>query len=81
MMRDVSRISDSGGSIEFDISQVTDEINRVIKTATVGGSIGLTSETSLGYDREDNLTSITDPRQGNWQQGYDGLNRLVKEIG
>jgi len=75
-----SRISDSGGSIEFDISQVTDEINRVIKTATVGGSTGLTSETSLGYDREDNLTSITDPRQGNWQQGYDGLNRLVKEI-
>ena len=70
----------SAGPIEFTISQVTDELNRVIKTTTIGGTAGLTSETLLGYDREDNLTSITDPRQNNWQQNYDGLNRLVKEI-
>ncbi len=75
-----TEISGLGTGITFEISQVTDELNRVIKTATVGGAAGLTSETSLGYDREHNLTSINDPRQNNWQQSYDGLNRLVKEI-
>jgi len=77
-----TRISgpEENATIQFEITQVTDEINRVIKTATVGGASGLPSETKLGYDRQSNLTSITDPRQNNWQQSYDGLNRLVKEI-
>ena len=75
-----TEISGAAQGLSFEISQVTDELNRVIKTATVGGAAGFTSETTLGYDREDNLTSIIDPRQNNWQQNYDGLNRLVKEI-
>ena len=69
-----------GSAIEFAINQVIDERNRVIKMTTAGGTSGLLSATSLSYDREDNLTSVNDPRQNNWQQSFDGLNRLVNEI-
>ena len=81
-MGGVTSIVISGGEsvATFSITRVTDELNRMIKTATIGGTAGFTSETKLGYDREDNLTSIIDPRQNSWQQSYDGLNRLVKEI-
>lgn len=75
-----TNIQNGSGGVEFTLAQVTDEMNRVIRSIGAGGSTGGSAITSFGYDREDNLTSVTDPRNGNWSHSFDNLDRLIQEI-
>jgi len=75
-----TRISEGFGSAQFSIQQVIDERNRVIRAVGAGATGGGLATTQFQYDRESNLTDITDPRGANWQQAFDGLDRLVQEI-
>ncbi len=81
-MGEISRtnVQQGSGNIEFTVSQTMDEINRVIKAVGAGGVNGLPAETSFTYDKENNLTNITDPRGGQWQQSFDNLDRLTKDV-
>jgi len=71
-------VKGSQGETTFSMSQVLDEMNRIIAMRTIGESSG-ESVTNLAYDREDNLTGITDPRRNSWAQAFDGLDRLISE--
>ncbi len=64
-------------TIAYTKSQVFDELGRLIQ------SIGATPGTwtyGFGYDKTDNLVSITDPRSNTFSYGFDALNRLIQEI-
>ena len=75
-----TRIQNGTGTFEFSVEEVRDELNRVTKAIGAGATGGPAAETLYSYDRNDNLTNITDPRSESWQQQFDGLDRLVKEI-
>ena len=70
----------TGGTAEFSTTAVRDAINRVTEAVGAGVTGGLDATVQFAYDKNDNVTGITDPRSNNWQQQFDGLDRLVKEI-
>ncbi len=64
----------AGGATAYTVTRAFDQLGRLIK------SIGALSQTyNFGYDRTDNLTSVTDPRSNVFSYGFDPLNRLIKE--
>ena len=75
-----TRIQNGTGNFEFVTTAVRDAINRVTEAIGAGATGGLDAVTQFAYDKNDNVTAITDPRSNNWQQQFDGLDRLVKEI-
>jgi YD repeat-containing protein len=65
-------IKSSTGVITFNQTQTYDELGRLLK------HIGANSQTTtFGYEKNDNLKSVTDPRSGLYSYGYDSLNRLI----
>ncbi|PHR56826.1 MAG: hypothetical protein COA43_13290 [Robiginitomaculum sp.] len=74
-------ITGADQAIAYQLSQTLDELNRVITSVAAaplaGTGAGASSTTRFGYDKEDNLTSTTDPRGGQWSQAFDGLNRVI----
>jgi YD repeat-containing protein len=60
----------------FQKTQVFDEIGRLIKSV---GAVATNSQYQFGYDKVDNLTSVTDPRSNIFGFGFDALNRLISE--
>ena len=69
-----TRIPDSSGTIQYSMTQVRDEINRVVE------AIGVNWASQFEYDEMNNLTDITDPRGNEWKQNFDNLDRLKDEI-
>jgi len=67
-------VSDGTDVLDYEMNAAFDEINRVIE------STGVNSLTKFGYDKEDNLTNITDPRNNEWTQSFDNLDRLKSEL-
>jgi RHS repeat-associated protein len=75
-----THMSDDAGTITYQLTQVFDQKNRVMSAIGAGATgSGTDAVTEFGYDREDNLTSITDPRNKTWSQAFDGLDRLKSE--
>lgn len=64
----------SAAATTFSRTQVFDELGRLLRSLGAGGSIW-----SFGYDKTDNVVSITDPRSGIYGYAFDALNRLIKE--
>ncbi|MEQ1694531.1 MAG: RHS repeat-associated core domain-containing protein [Hyphomicrobiaceae bacterium] len=65
-------IKGSGGAITLSQTQTYDELGRLLK------NIGAYNQTTTyGYEKNDNLKSVTDPRSGLYSYGYDSLNRLI----
>ena len=52
-----------------------DELSRLLRTIGADGQV-----TEFGYDRNGNVTRITDALQHTTHKAYDGLNRLVSSI-
>lgn len=76
-----TQMSGNGGTVAYSMQQVFDEKNRVIEAIGAGATAaGIPALTQFGYDKEDNLTSIIDPRQNNWTQSFDALDRLSSEV-
>ena len=67
--------SSSSAGLRFEITTAVDELNRVIER-----SVGPQPATTIGYDKEDNPVTLTDPRGGGWTRSFDSLNRLKSEI-
>ncbi len=66
-------VKNPGGTIVRQQSALFDELGRLMK------AIGAASQTTiLGYDRTDNLTSVTDPRSNLFAYAYDALQRLIR---
>jgi RHS repeat-associated protein len=66
-------VKDAGGNLQLSQTGVFDEIGRLSKL------IGASSQTWVqGYDKTDNLVSITDPRANVIAWSFDALNRLIK---
>jgi RHS repeat-associated protein len=63
----------SGGTtLRASLSFTYDEVGRLLQT------IGAAAETETrSYDRNDHLTTVTDPRSAIWGFGYDSLSRLT----
>ncbi|WLQ11864.1 hypothetical protein O5O45_19225 [Hahella aquimaris] len=53
--------------------QVFDELGRLIRSITAANH-----ETRYGYDKNSNMTSVTDANNQQTVQGFDALNRLIK---
>jgi YD repeat-containing protein len=65
-------IKNSGGGIVKSMTRTHDELGRLLS------SIGAGSQTTAyAYDKNDNVTSITDPLSGVTAQAYDALDRLI----
>jgi RHS repeat-associated protein len=72
--RTSATVKSAAGAIVRQQSQVFDELGRLMR------SIGAASQTTvLGYDRTDNLTTVTDPRSNLYTFAYDALQRLIRE--
>ena len=69
-----SRTIDTPGYTVLSQTNTFDELGRMIKQ--VGGE-GRTW--TFGYDKTDNLKTVTDPRTNTLSYGYDAVNRLVTE--
>ncbi len=69
-------VKNSAGSAVYSKTQMFDELGRLIKSI---GSVAANSTYQFGYDKTDNLVSITDPRSYMFSYGFDALNRLVSE--
>ena len=74
-----TEMSGEAGQIAYVMEQFLDERNRIIEMTKVGGQGGV-SETNLAYDRESNLVGINDARNNDWENQFDNLDRLIKEI-
>src|SRR4029079_5216784 len=68
------KIKDAGGTTFLSQTATYDELGRLL--SFIGAS---TKTWSLGYDKTDNLTSVTDPRSNVYRQAFDPLNRLSGE--
>lgn len=67
------RTKDLGGALQFVQTAVFDELGRLLQ------SVGASNQTwTHGYDRTDNLVSVTDPRSNVVSSGFDALNRLIR---
>ncbi|MEL7487499.1 MAG: hypothetical protein AAGJ87_09835, partial [Pseudomonadota bacterium] len=76
LLGNVTSVQDraSAGVVSAAQSFVYDELGRLLR------SIGAAAQTTeYGYDRNDNLVSMEDPRSGLYAYGFDALNRLVNE--
>jgi len=71
-----TNIRNGSGSITKTASKTFDELNRVL--SEIGAN---TQVTGYGYDRTDNIATVTDPASNQFSYGYDALNRLVSEAG
>ena len=69
-------VKSAGAATTYSRSQVFDELGRLMKSL---GAVPANSTYQFGYDRTDNLTSVTDPRSNIFAYGFDALNRLIKE--
>ena len=61
-------------TLVFTQTQTFDELSRLL--TQIGAN---TQTTTLGYDKVDNLKTVTDPRSNVYAFAYDALNRLIKE--
>jgi RHS repeat-associated protein len=68
--------SKSGTTVLAERNATFDELGRIIRSIGAGGTAG-GRVWAFGYDKADNLTSMTDPRSQVFGQGFDALNRLV----
>ena len=67
-------IKSTTGTTTFNQTATYDELGRLLK------NIGAYNQTTaFGYERNDNLKSVTDPRSGLYSYGYDSLNRLITQ--
>ena len=64
----------SDATLVFTQTQTFDELSRLL--TRIGAN---TQTTTFGYDKVDNLKTITDPRSNVYSFAYDALNRLIKE--
>jgi RHS repeat-associated protein len=70
--RTAETIKNSGGSIVKSMSHTYDELGRLLE------NIGADSQViAFEYDKNDNVTEITDPLSGVTAQAYDALDRLI----
>src|SRR5262249_37450107 len=68
-------VKDPGGTVLLAQTAPFDELGRLLTF------VGAATQTwTLGYDRTDNATSVTDPRSNVYHRGFDALNRLIREI-
>ena len=67
-------VQSESGAILQSFTQSFDELGRQLKH--IGAA---NQETVFAYDRNDNLTSFTDPKGYSTQYAFDGLNRLISE--
>ena len=66
--------TDSGGATTFSETQTFDELGRLLR------NIGANTQTTVyGYEKNDNVKTVTDPRGGIYAYAYDGVNRLIRE--
>ncbi|MCI4679030.1 hypothetical protein K9U33_10260 [Rhodoblastus acidophilus] len=68
--------ADASSVTTYSKTAVFDELGRIIKWL---GATPSNSTYSYGYDRTNNLLSITDPRSNVFSNGYDALNRLISQ--
>ena len=67
------QVAASGGGVVKTQSKVFDELGRMLQ------SIGASSQTTTyAYDKNNNVTGITDPRGNGTGQTFDALNRLIQ---
>ena len=70
--RTAEKIKASGGTIVKSTTRTYDELGRLLR------NIGAGNQTTIyAYDKNDNVTSITDPLSGVTAQAYDALDRLI----
>src|SRR6266545_4242112 len=68
------RIKNSGGTVLLSQTATFDELGRFLTF------VGAATQTwTYGYDKTDNLVSVTDPRTNVYQRAFDPLNRLIRE--
>ncbi|NJS14205.1 MAG: hypothetical protein HC788_05760 [Sphingopyxis sp.] len=65
----------AGTVVKAQRDNVYDELGRLMRT--VGASSA--KNWKVGYDKTDNIISVTDPRSKIWSYGFDSLNRLISE--
>jgi RHS repeat-associated protein len=66
------QIKNAGGTTLLSQTATYDELGRLLTF------VGASAQTwRLGYDKTDNLTSVTDPRSNIYRQAFDPLNRLL----
>lgn len=68
-------IASAAGATTYSRARGFDELGRLIKQFAAG-----TEAVQFGYDRTNNLTSVTDPLSNVFSYGFDPLNRLIKEV-
>jgi len=70
--RTAENIKATGGAIVKSMTHTYDELGRLLR------NIGAASQTTaFAYDKNDNVTSITDPLNSVTAQAYDALDRLI----
>ncbi len=67
-------IKNSASAITYQMTQTYDELGRLLKQ--IGAN---TQETRFGYEKNDNLKTVTDPRNEVYSNTYDAVNRLIRE--
>lgn len=68
-----TNVKNSLGTIVKTLSKTYDELDRVLT------EVGANSQTTaFGHDKDDNVTSVTDPRSKLYSNAFDALNRLTQ---
>jgi YD repeat-containing protein len=67
-------IRSAGNAIVYQQSALFDELGRLMRAIGAAGQ-----QTVFGYDRTDNLKTVTDPRSNLYAYAYDALSRLIRE--
>ncbi|MEQ1711797.1 MAG: DUF6531 domain-containing protein, partial [Hyphomicrobium sp.] len=67
-------IKNSAAAVTYQMTQTHDELGRLLKQ--IGAA---TQETRYGYEKNDNLKTVTDPRNEVYSYTYDAVNRLIRE--
>jgi RHS repeat-associated protein len=70
-------VTNGSSTTTYSKQQGFDELGRLIQSM---GSVPANSTYNFGYDKTDNLTSVTDPRSYVFTYGFDALNRLIQTI-
>lgn len=69
-------IKRANATTAYSRTRAFDELGRLLKSI---GADGPTKPYQFAYDKTDNLKTVTDPRSGLFQYGFDPLNRLISE--
>ncbi|MGP0060686.1 MAG: DUF6531 domain-containing protein, partial [Beijerinckiaceae bacterium] len=69
-------ITNASSATTYAKTQTFDELGRLIQSV---GAMPANSSYQFGYDRTDNLITVTDPRSYVFSYGFDALNRLIQE--